>query len=599
MRGLVVVTVASFLTPGAHPQEAAPRAPGVPVEPLAAGSVAAEPKVLSERALTTTRGAVAAVERRAAEIGARVLAEGGNAIDAAVATSFALAVTYPAAGNLGGGGFMLVALADGRTAAIDYRETAPRNVDEKLFLDARGRIDPLKTEMGHFVVGVPGTVAGLEEAHRRFGTKSWADLVRPARELAEAGFPIDAVLARGIAANAADFARFPASARIFLHPDGTPRLEGEPFVQHDLAHVLRWIEEGGARAFYEGPVAALLAAEMRRAGAPLDERDLALYRPVVRDVLATKYRGHELLLMPPPSSGGVALAQMLGILEPLELRKLGGASGASGAAAFGAEARHLFAEASRRAFAQRAQWLGDPDASKVPVGELLAPERLDELRATIDPEQATPSESLEPTLTTRESSSTTHFSVVDAAGNAVANTYTIEDWYGGRLVADGTGFLLNDELHDFNVKPGLTDREGHIGTAPNLVRPGRRPLSSMTPCIVRRDGQVELVTGSPGGRSIISTVTQVVLAVLELEQPLDAAIELPRQHHAWFPDELRVEPALDAATRARLEALGHRLVPPDDGFQGDAHSIQRDPATGRLRAVADRRIDGWTAAPAE
>jgi gamma-glutamyltranspeptidase/glutathione hydrolase len=552
--------------------------------------------VVVERVLTTDRGAVAAVERRAVEIGAEALADGGNAVDAAVATAFALAVTYPAAGNLGGGGFLLVALADGRTAAIDSRETAPRAVDETLFLDADGEIDPLKVEVGHFVVGVPGSVAGLAEAHRRFGSLPWARLVRPARELAQRGFPIDHVLARGIADNARDFARFPAAARIFLHEDGSPRKEGEPFVQEELAQVLRWIEEGGEKAFYEGPVAALIAAEMRRAGAPMDERDLAGYRAVVRDVLTTRFRDHELLLMPPPSSGGVAIAQMLGILEPLDLRRRGAWSAAS---------RHLLAEASRRAFAERAQFLGDPDASPVPVERLLAPERLDLLRATIDPERVTPSESMGPPLTTpKESSSTTHFSVIDAAGNAVACTTTLEDWYGARLVAPGTGFLLNNELHDFNVKAGLTDRAGRIGTAANLPRGGRRPLSSMTPCIVRRSakpgapaGEVELVTGSPGGRSIIGTVAGVLLSTLEFGEPLDAALARPRQHHAWFPDALQLEEGVDAATRADLERRGHVLKAPPDGFQGDAHSIARDPATGALHAVADRRIDGWVAAP--
>ena len=583
-RAALAVLTLSFLSQSLSPS------------PAVAQERPAEVRVAADRALTTSKGAVATVERRAAEIGARVLAEGGNAVDAAIATAFALAVTYPAAGNLGGGGFMLVALADGRTAAIDYREIAPRRVDERHFLDARGSIDPLKVEFGHFVAGVPGSVAGLEEAHRRFATRPWAELVRPARELAERGFPVDAVLARGIAEYAADFRRFPASARLFLRPDGTPRVEGDPFVPSDLANCLRWIEEGGAKAFYEGPIAALIAAEMERAGAPMDARDLAVYRPVVRDVLVARYRGNELLLMPPPSSGGVALAQILGILEPLELRKHGG---------WDASARHLFAEASRRAFAQRAEFLGDPDATPVPVAEMLAPERLDSLRATIDLVRATASESLGPPLSDpaaaagRERSSTTHISVVDAAGNAVANTTTLEDSYGGRLVAEGTGFLLNNELHDFNPGPGLTDRKGRIGTAPNLVRPGRRPLSSMTPCIVRRDGEVTLVTGSPGGRSIISTVSQVVLSVLEFGTTADAAVAGARQHQPWFPDALDVEPGVDAAARAGLEQRGHLLRIPKDGFQGDAHSIARVPGSGELRAVADRRIDGWVAAPQE
>jgi len=554
--------------------------------PLLHAQEAAE--LVSGRAVTSQRGAVACVERRAALVGARVLADGGNAVDAAVAVAFALAVTYPAAGNLGGGGFMLVALADRRTAAIDYRETAPAAADARLFLDAKGRIDRSKSDSGHFTVGVPGTVAGLEAAHRRFGRRPWAELVEPARRLAAEGFEVDAVLGEGLAKNAEAFRRFPASAASFLHADGRPYAVGEHLVQADLANSLRWIEEGGARAFYEGPIATLIAAEMARAGAPMAARDLAAYRPVERSILRARYRDFELLLMPPPSSGGVALAQMLGVLEPFELAKGG---------AFGADARHKFAETQRRAFADRAQFFGDPDATEVPLARLLSKEHFDELRATIDPQRATPSGQLGPPLTGAEEDSTTHFSVVDADGNAVANTYTIEDSYGSKLVAPGTGFLLNDELHDFNLKPGLTDRAGHVGTAPNVVRPGRRPLSSMTPCIVQRGGRTVLVTDSPGGRSIINTVATVVLAVCEYGLPLEEAVALPRQHHGWFPDVLRVEAGVDAATRADLAKRGHVLEVAKE-LQGDAHSIACDPTTGTALAVADRRIDGWTAAPA-
>jgi gamma-glutamyltranspeptidase/glutathione hydrolase len=548
----------------------------------------AAPAIECGRSVTSTRGAVACVERNAARIGAQVLADGGNAVDAAVAVAFALAVTYPAAGNLGGGGFMLVALADGRTAAIDYRETAPAAADARLFLDARGRIDRSKSESGHFVVGVPGTVAGLEEAHRRFGTRPWAELVEPARRLAADGIEVDAVLADGLARNAAALGRFAGSAACFLHEDGRPYAVGERLVQADLANSLRWIAAGGAKAFYEGPIAALIAAEMARAGAPMVARDLASYRPVVREVLRARYRDFDLILMPPPSSGGVALAEMLGVLEPFELRKGGG---------FTADARHRIAEAQRRAFADRAQFLGDPDATAIPLDRLLSKEHFDELRRSIDADRATPSEKLGPPLTGTEEDSTTHFSIVDGGGSAVANTYTIEDWFGSRLVAPGTGFLLNDELHDFNLKPGLTDRAGHVGTEPNVVRPGRRPLSSMTPCIVQRGGRTVLVTGSPGGRSIINTVATVVLAVCEFGASLEDALATPRQHHAWFPDVLRIEAGVDAATRAELERRGHALEVAAEP-QGDAHSIACDPATGSAHAVADRRIDGWAAAPA-
>ncbi len=577
-----------------NPLLAVPATPTQAAREAAAPATAAELSVVGQRGpLDSLRGAVVCVERRAAEIGAAVLARGGNAIDAAIAVAFALAVTYPEAGNLGGGGFMLVAMADGRTAAIDYRETAPRAADERLFLDASGKLDPLKSAFGHHVVGVPGTVAGLEEAHRRFGTVPWADLIEPARRLAEEGFAVQPALAAGLSEHAAQLSRFPATAAQLLHIDGTGWQEGERLLQPDLANSLRWIAQGGARSFYEGPIASLIAAEMRRAGALLDERDFAAYRPVVREFLRTSYRGFELLLMPPPSSGGVVLAQVLGVLEPFHLRERGGWNGAT---------RHLFAEASRRAFADRAQFLGDPDASELPVSDLLAEllseKHLSALRATIDPERATPSATLGPPLHEPEDSSTTHFSIVDAAGNAVANTYTLEDRFGSRLIAPGTGFLLNNELHDFNTVAGRTARDGAIGTAPNQVRGGRRPLSSMTPCIVRRDGAVVLVTGSPGGRTIISTVTQIVLDVLEMGSTLEAAVVRPRQHEQWFPELIRHEQTLDDESLAGLRARGHVLELIATGKFGDAHSIARDPSSGCVHAVADTRIDGWAAAPA-
>ena len=545
------------------------------------------PSIRADRTVRSRRGAVACVERKAAEIGARVLADGGNAVDAAVAVAFALAVTYPAAGNLGGGGFMLVAMKDGRSAAIDYREMAPAGVDARLFLDARGKIDRVKSDRGPFVVGVPGTVAGLEEAHRRFGKRPWAELVEPARRLAVDGITVDAVLAGGLAKVAALLKRCPAAARCFFKPDGSPYAVGETLRQPDLGNSLRWIEEGGTKAFYDGPIAALIVAELAKAGTAMTARDLAGYRAVVRPVLRSRFRGCDLLLMPPPSSGGVALSEILGLLEPLDLKQYGG---------FTADARHLLAEAERRAFADRAAFLGDPDASEIPVERLLSPQHLDELRRTIDPNHATPSEQLGPPLSAPEEDSTTHFSVVDGEGSAVANTYTLEDQFGGGLVADGTGFLLNDELHDFNLKPGRTDREGNIGTAPNVVRPGRRPLSSMTPCIVQRGGETILVTGSPGGRTIINTVAMVVLAVLEFGLPIDEALALPRQHHAWFPDRIELEATLAATVRAELERRGHKTTVEE---QGDAHAIARDPATGIVHAAADRRVDGWAAGPVD
>lgn len=537
------------------------------------------------RSLKTGQGAVVCVERQGARIGAEVLADGGNAVDAAVAVGFALAVTHPAAGNLGGGGFMLVRMADGREAAIDYRETAPAAAHPGMFLDAKGNIDPDKAGIGHWVVGVPGTPAGLAMAHAMFGSLGWRRLLQPARTLAEEGIEVDAVLADGLCRYQENFAAYPGSARVFLQEDGTPFELGQVWRQPDLANTLRWLQEGGVEAFYRGPIAVLLAAEMRRGGGLLTEADLAAYEPIVRQPLRFLFRGYEVLAMPPPSSGGVALAQILGQMERGQLSPAEGRS---------ALALHRLAEAQRRAFAQRAQYLGDPEATPVDVAGLIGVERIDALAASIEA-SASPSEEFGPPLTGGPPEGhTTHFSIVDRFGNAVSNTYTLEESYGSKVVAPGTGFLLNNELHDFNLRPGQTTRGGRIGTAPNLPRPGRRPLSSMSPCIVLEGGSVRLVTGSPGGRTIINTVACVLWNHLGATLDLEASVAAPRQHHQWFPDLLRIEGGIPLLVREELRARGHRLRVVET--QGDAHSIARDTTSGRLHAVADRRIDGWVGA---
>lgn len=550
---------------------------------VAAGSPASDVQV--DRALRSSLGAVVCVDRYAAEIGAEILAEGGNAVDAAVAVGFALAVTHPAAGNIGGGGFLLVHSPGGVARAFDYRETAPAAATAEMFLGPDGEIDPEKAGIGHWVVGVPGTVAGLAEAHRQLGSLPWARLVQPARRLAEEGIEVDLDLAMGLEQHADLLRRYPGSARSFLHEDGTPYREGETWRQPELARVLGWIEADGAKAFYEGPVAELLDAEMRRAKALLTASDLKSYRVIVREPLRFAYRDHEVLSMPPPSSGGVALAQILGLVERLapEADRLDVPA-----------TRHALAEAQRRAFADRARHLGDPEASEIDVQRLISSDHLDRMAATFDPQRATDSETLGPPLTVLEGSHTTHFSVVDAGQMAVANTYTLEESFGSKVVAEGTGFLLNNELHDFNLKPGLTDRKGRIGTDPNLARPGHRPLSSMTPTIVLEQDRPVLVTGSPGGRTIINTVACVLLRVLRCGQPLEEAVAAPRQHHQWFPQRLSLEAGSGPDLSQALEALGHRVVVLKS--QGDAHSLGRMP-DGSWQAVADRRLDGWAAAP--
>ncbi len=543
-------------------------------------------KVVVARSVESSRGCVVCVDHYAAEVGAQVLAEGGNAVDAAVATLFALAVTHPPAGNLGGGGFLLAGFADGRVCAIDYRETAPALATDAMFLDDRGEIDPEKSGIGYRVIGVPGTVAGLELAHELFGSLPWSRLVRPARDLAGQGIVVDADLCRAISEGSAQLRQFASTTRCFFHPDGSAYAAGELWRQPDLARSLQWIEEEGSKAFYRGPIAALIEEEMLRGGGLVRRSDLEDYRPRLREPIRVPVRGYEVLSMPPPSSGGITLAQILRIVDPWLDSKV----------VFGSALhRHLMAEAQRRAFALRAHHLGDPDATLIDGDWLTSAELGDRMRRSIRFDQASRSDDFGPAVSEQSSAHTTHLSVVDRLGNAVSNTYTLEDSFGSKVVAEGTGFLLNNELHDFNLRPDWTDRKGNIGTPPNLARPGRRPLSSMTPVIVRRGTRPVLVTGSPGGRSIISTVAWILVARLCFDLPLQECVLSARQHHQWFPDVLQLEPEVTATVECALQALGHTTR---RTRQGDAHSIEVA-EKGRVLGVADRRIDGWAAAPGD
>ncbi len=539
-------------------------------------------------------GAVACVDRHAAAVGAAVLARGGNAVDAAVATAFALAVTWPPAGNVGGGGMMVVAMADGTRVVVDARETAPAAFTRDAFLDGSGAYDASRAADPWLCVGVPGSVRGLGEAHARFGVLPWAQLVEPAVRLARDGFERDDLFVRFGEAAAPGLARVPASREVFLTADGSVPPAGTRLVQPALAETLATIAREGPDALHEGPLAEALAADVRAGGGLLTAEDLAAYRAVVREPLVFEVAGHTLLAAPPPSSGGVALAQILGQLERL---------GALDDDPATVPALHLYAEAARRAFAERARWLGDPAFTDVPVARLLAPSTLDALAASVDGAAATSSASLGPPLTADEPRDTTHLSVVDADGNAVAFTTTLEASYGSKAVSASTGVLLNNQLRDFNRIPGTTNAAGHIGTPANEAAPGKRPLTSMTPVVVLRDGEVVLVTGSPGGRTIINTVAQVLLAVVGRGADVETAVLAARTHHAWFPDELVFEAGrLDPAVRAALEALGHHVVERADeeplrGTQGAAHSVARDPATGVVTGVGDPRRDGWAGTP--
>jgi len=557
--GLVVavaVTLAGMMAPGALAQST----------PRFEADLQTVPPVTAVRA---AHGMVVAQEARAARIGVDILKQGGNAVDAAVATGFALAVTYPRAGNLGGGGFMVIHRAGGEDIAIDYREAAPAAATAQMFLDADGNPDNRKSRSTGLAVGVPGTVAGLALAHRRYGSGrlTLAQLLAPAIALARDGLDVDGDLADSLPRMRERLARWPSSATIFLNPDGSVLRPGQRLVQGDLAATLEGIAREGPRAFYEGPVAERIAAAVREAGGTMTADDLRAYDARLRAPVKGTYRGYTVLSMPPPSSGGVHLIEMLNILEGFALRD-------------DAASRHLMIEAMKRAYADRAAYLGDPDQVTVPLAGLISKRYAQSLRATIDPDTATPAQSGNPLP--HEGDNTTHFSVVDGEGNAVSNTYTLNFSYGLGLVAAGTGVLLNNEMDDFTARPGATNAFGLVGFEPNLPAPGKRPLSSMTPTILLQDGRPVLVTGSPGGSRIITAVLQQIVNIVDFGMDIAASIEAPRLHHQWQPDEVVVEPMLPVAIRQALEKLGHRVV-------------VRRPAT-EINAIAADKAGGWIGA---
>ncbi len=528
-------------------------------------------------------GLVVSTSSIASNVGADILHRGGNAVDAAVATAFALAVTHPTAGNIGGGGFMVVRLANGETAAIDYREKAPLASTPTMYLDSTGKIDRGLTAAGYLAPGVPGTVRGMEVAHKRFGKLPWRDVVMPAVELAEKGFVMTDGFARGLNSEVnGRMSRFPASVAAYGKPGGGQWAGGERLILTDLAKTLQAIATNGADGFYSGWVADAIADDMRANGGIITRADLAQYEAKVRVPVKGMYRGHEIISMPPPSSGGVAMIQMLNILENFDLKAQGRNS---------PETMHLMIEAMRRAFLDRARHLGDPDFSDIPVQRLTSKEYAKTLAQGIDRSRASSSIELGKDIVTvaeSESEETTHFSVIDKDGNAVANTYTLEGGYGSHVVVKGAGFILNNEMGDFNKKPGETNTGGDIGTPANLIAPGKRMLSSMTPAIVTKDGKVLLITGSPGGRTIINTVFDIVLNVTEFGMNAREAVDAPRMHHQWLPDNTTIEAnAVPEATLERLRQMGHTIRM--QGGQGDGHTILVDPKTGIAYGANDKR----------
>lgn len=523
-------------------------------------------------------GVVVSDSQIASEVGASILRKGGNAVDAAVATGFALAVTFPAAGNLGGGGFMLVRMANGQTVAIDYREVAPKRATKDMYKN------PADSLTGYLASGVPGTPMGMWEAHRKFGTLDWKAVVEPAIKLARDGFKVSNGLAQDLKAEAPRFKRFPAAWSQFCR-DGKFYEEGETLRQTDLAKTFERLRDGGAKGFYEGETARLIDAAMRANQGLIDIRDLESYRSVERKPLTGSYRSYEVLTMPPPSSGGIALLQMLAMLKDDDLVKTGFQSSAT---------LHLMVEVMKRAFADRSIHLGDPDFVTVPTLKLLDSSYLRSRRASIT-DRATPSTEISGMNPGSGGMHTTHYSVVDKDGNSVSNTYTLNTGYGSAVVIPGTGVLMNNEMDDFTTQPGKPNVFGLIQSEKNIVEPGKRPLSSMTPTILVKDGRVAFVIGSPGGPTIINTVFQTVLNVVDFKMTIQQAVAASRFHHQWLPDEIRWEPfGLPADVDIALRNRGHKVAM-GSGRMGSCHCIAVDGSGVKLAGV-DPRVSSSGAA---
>lgn len=527
-------------------------------------------------------GMVSTQEELATLAGLEVLKEGGNAIDAAVTIGFTLAVTLPEAGNLGGGGFMLVHLAKTQeNIAIDYREKAPLAANKDMFLDFNGQVNPTKSKFSHLAVGVPGTVAGMVMALEKYGTISLARALQPAIFLAEKGFPINQYIYLTLLEAKDKMQPYPASMAIFYKPDGTPYQMGEILVQKDLAQSLKMIAKEGKKAFYQGSIANAIVAEMKANGGLITKEDLAKYQPVIRQPVKGDYRGYEIYSMPPPSSGGVHLIQLLNILEKFPLQSFGHNSDRT---------IHLMAESMKLAYADRAKFLGDPDFVSVPVKQLIDKKYADILRQKINPERATPSQKIAPgnPYQFKESDSTTHYSVIDKYGNAVANTYTLNLSYGSCITVPGTGILLNNEMDDFSAKPGVPNAFGVIGGKFNAIEPEKRMLSSMTPTIVLKDGKPFLVTGSPGGSRIITTTLQLIINVIDFKMNIAQATNAIRIHHQWLPDRLEVEKGLSEDTINLLKSKGHQVEIVN--AIGSTQSVMS--INGILYGASDRRRPG-------
>ena len=547
-------------------------------------------------AVEAQQGMIVSAHQLASQAGIEILKKGGNAVDAAVATGLALNVTVPLAGNISGGGFMLIHLRDGRDIAIDYRETAPAAATHDMYVNRDGKVisGANSSTVGWRASGVPGTIAGFALAHQKYGSGkiSWADVIEPARRLAAEGHPVSQWTA-GSLKHAANFlGQFPESKAIYLK-GGEYYRAGEIWIQRDLAETFSRLQKNGPREFYEGETARRIVDAMAKNGGTLTFDDLKHYEPLERSPVRGKYRGYEIVTMPPPSSSGVALLQMLGMLEPYDLSALGYNSSAK---------YHLFAEVMTRAFRDRAEYLGDPAFVKVPVGRLLDPAYIKTRMADFSSDHATPANEVKPGLgafiakAPHESTETTHFSVIDAEGNAVSNTYTLNGAYGSGVTIPGTGILMNNEMDDFTSKTGVPNAYGLIQGEANAIVPGKRPLSSMAPTFVFKDSQLVLITGSPGGPTIINTVLQIITNVIDHHLPVAQAVEAPRINHQWMPDVITYErfgmsPDVAEALRAKGHVVKERQSY-EGAYQGDGESIAIDPQTGIRSGAADpRRAD--------
>jgi len=556
----------------------------------------------SREPVRARHGIVASTNEVASKVGIDIMKRGGNAVDAAIAVAFALAVTHPAAGNLGGGGFMMIRLKNGRATAIDYREMAPAAANRNVYLDKDGNV--IKGEggpiEGYRAAGVPGTVRGMELALKKYGSGklTWSELIEPARRLAANGFTVTRSLARSlhgrreitrgnevVEEDREYLAKYPETKRIYLN-NGNYYNEGDLFRQPDLAATFARLQQAGPNEFYQGQTARMIADDMKRHNGLITMEDMRGYVAKEREPLHGNYRGYEIISMPPPSSGGAVLIEMLNILEGYDLKKIDWAS---------SDRYHLMTEAMRRAFADRAEYMGDTDFVKVPIAGLIDKKYATQLRGTINTERASSSEQVKAGKPVGyESEETTHFTVVDAEGNAVANTYTLNNLYGSAVVAKGTGIIMNDEMDDFAAKPGTPNVYGLIQGERNAVAPRKRPLSAMTPTFVlRKDGSLWFTVGSPGGPTIINTVLDVITNVIDYNMNIQQAIDAPRIHHQWLPDELVYEPyGLSGDTQRALASRGHKLVK-KPRYLGDCEGIMIEEKTGiRLGATDPRRSDG-------